>query len=105
MLGYMQLDLQKTSMCAQKLKSILLLIIIATLMHCNKTAIDKQVCFYRWPFVDPVKSRSTKMDPVKPLRGINRVAWVPILFHCMSAELVVWSGLFWPSVWPTVRTT
>jgi len=75
----MWLDLWKPSMHTQKLKSILLLIIcnnhIAMLLlqglatsdvliwlvdscelpamsrHSNKTAIDKQVCFYRWPFV------------------------------------------------------
>jgi len=71
----------------------------------NKTGIDKQVCFYRWPVVDPVKWRRTIIDPVRPLRGINGVAWGPILSHCMSAWLVVWSGLLWPSVWPTVHTT
>jgi len=44
-----------------------------------KTAIDKQVCFYRWPVVDPVKTRRTIIDPARPLKGINRVAWGPIL--------------------------
>jgi len=29
------------------------------------------------------------------------VAWGPFLLHCTSA----WSGLLWPSVWPTVHTT
>jgi len=24
--------------------------------HNNKTGIDKQVCFYRWPVFDPIKS-------------------------------------------------
>jgi len=45
------------------------------------------------------------MDPVRPLKGIGRVAWGPILSHCMSARLVVWSGLLWLSVWPAVNTT
>jgi len=72
--------------------------------HSNKTAIDKQVYFYRLPFVNPVRSRRTIIDPVRPLRGINRVAWDPFLFHCTSAQLVVWSRLLWPSVWPTVHT-
>jgi len=73
--------------------------------HNNKTGIDKQVCFYRWPVFDSVKIRTTIIDPVRPLRGINRVAWGPIQFHCVSARLVIWSGLLWPSVWPTVHTT
>jgi len=57
--------------------------------HNNKTGIDKQVCFYRWPVIDPVKSRRTITDPVRLLRGINRVVWGPILSHCMSARLMV----------------
>jgi len=73
--------------------------------HNNKTGIDKQVCFYRRPVFDPVKSRRNIMDPVRLLRGINRVAWGPILSHCTSAWLMVWWGLLWPSVWPTVHTT
>jgi len=48
-----------------QLKSILLLIIIAT----------QQL------FADPAKPQKTKTDPVGPLMGINRVAWVPKLFH------------------------
>jgi len=72
--------------------------------HNNKTGIDKQVCFYRRPVFDPVMSWRTIIDPVRPLRGIHRVAWGPILSHCISAWLVVWSGLLWPSVWPTVHT-
>jgi len=73
--------------------------------HNNKTSMDKQVCFYRQPVVNPVKSWRTILDPVRPLRGIDRVAGGPILSHCMSAQLVVWSGLLWPSVWSTVYTT
>jgi len=72
--------------------------------HNNKTGIDKQVCFYRQPVFDLVKSWRTIINPVRPLRGINRVAWVLILSHCTSARFVVWSGLLWPSVWPTVHT-
>jgi len=53
--------------------------------HNNKTDIDKQVCFYRQPVVNPVKSQRTIIDPVRPLRGINRVAWGPILSHYTSA--------------------
>jgi len=73
--------------------------------HNNKTGVDKQVCFYRWPVIDPVKSRRTIMDPVRPLRDINRVACGPILSYCTSAKLVIWSGLLWPSVWLTVHIT
>jgi len=73
--------------------------------HNNKTGIDKQVCFYRRLVVDTFKSQGTIMYPVRPLRGINRVAWGLILSHCMFAQLVVLSGLLWPSVWPTVHTT
>jgi len=73
--------------------------------HNNKTGIDKQVCFYRWPVVNSVKSWRTIIDSVRPLRGINRVAWGLILSHCMSARLVVWLGLLWPYVWSTVHTT
>jgi len=73
--------------------------------HNNKTGIDKQVCSYRQPVVDTVKLQRTIIDPVRPLRSINRVAWGPILFHCTPARLMVWSGLLWPSDWPTVHTT
>jgi len=46
------------------------------------------------------------MDPVRPLKIINRVAWGPILcFTVLSARPMEWSGLLWPSVWPTVHTT
>jgi len=38
------------------------------------------------------------MDPVRPLRGINRVAWDPILSHCTTAQIIVWSGLLWTSI-------
>jgi len=78
--------------------------LIATSRHNNKTGIDKQVCFYRWLVVNPVKSWRTIIDPVRPFRGINRVAWGPILSHCTSAQLMVWSGLLWPSVWPAVHS-
>jgi len=68
-------------------------------------AIDKKVCFYRWLFADPIKPHRTNTDPVKPLGCINRVTCGAKLFQLMSALLVVWSGLLWPSVWPTVYTT
>jgi len=58
--------------------------------HNNKTGIHKQVCFYRRPIIDPVKSRKTIIDPVRPLRGINRVAWSQIMSHCTSARLMIW---------------
>jgi len=52
--------------------------------HSNKTAIDKQVCFYRRLFANPVKSQRTKTDPVRPLMGINRVDWGPFCsFVCL----------------------
>jgi len=60
--------------------------------HSNKSTIDKQVCFYRQLFSNPVKSQRTKTDPVRPLRGINRVVWGPIIFYSMSVRLMVWSG-------------
>jgi len=94
-------------MYTQELKSILLLIIIATLKHCPDTVtkllcIDKKVCFYTWLFVNPIKPCRTNTDL---LGGINRVACGPKLFHLTSAHLMVCSGLLWPSVWPTVHTT
>jgi len=58
--------------------------------HNNKTGIDKQVYFYIRPVFDPVKSRRTIIDSVRPLRSINRVAWGLILSHCMYTQLVVW---------------
>jgi len=73
--------------------------------HCDTIAMDKKVCFYRWLFADPIKPPRTNTDPVGPLGCINRVACGPKLFHSMSALLMVWSGLLWPSVWPTVHTT
>jgi len=73
--------------------------------HNNKTGIDKQVCFYRQPVFDPVKSQRTIIDPMRLLRCINRVAWGPILSQCMPARLMLWSGLLWPSVWSSVHTT
>jgi len=71
--------------------------------HSDTIAIDK-VCFYRWLFGDPIKPRRTNTDPVRPLGCINRVACGPKLFYSMSDLLIVWSGLLWPSVWPTVHT-
>jgi len=71
--------------------------------HSNKIVIDKQVCFYRRPIFDPVKSQRTITDPVRPLRGINRVVWGPILFHYASTQLMVWTGLLWPYVWLIVH--
>jgi len=72
--------------------------------HSDTIAIEKKVCFYRRLFADPMKPCWTNSDPVGPLGCINRVACGPKLFHSMSALLVVWSGLLWPSVWPTVHT-
>jgi len=70
----------------------------AIFRHNNKIGIDKHLLLH------PVKSWRTIIDPVRPLWGINWVAWGPILFLCMSTWLMVWSGLLWPSVWPTVHT-
>jgi len=44
-------------------------------------------------FANPVKSWRTKTDPVRSLRDINMGGLRPILFHCMSARLMVWSGV------------
>jgi len=77
----------------------------ALFRHNNKTGVDKQVCFCRWPVFGSVKSLKTIIDPMRPLRCINRVTWGAILSHCMPARLVVWWGLLWPSVWPTVHAT
>jgi len=105
----MWLDLRKPSQFAQELKSILLLIIRNShtqglSRHSDTIARDK-VCFYRRLFADPMKPCRTNSDPVGSLGCINRVACGPKLFHSMSALLMVWSGLLWPSVWPTVHTT
>jgi len=103
----MWLDLGKPSMYAQKLK-FYNSHTQALSRHNDKIAIDKQVCFYRQLFADHVKLWKTKTKPVGQLRGINRVACDPKLFHWMPAWLMVWSGtqgLLWPSVWPTRHTT
>jgi len=73
--------------------------------HSNTIAIDMKVCFYRQLFADPIKPHRTNTDPVGPLGCINRVPCDPKLVHSMSTLLVVWLGLLWPSVWPTVHTT
>jgi len=73
--------------------------------HSDTIVIDKQVCFYRWLFANPIKSCRTNTVPVGPLGCINRVACGPKLFHLTFALFVVWSGLPWPSVWPTLHTT
>jgi len=73
--------------------------------HSDTIAIDKKVCFYRQLFADPIKPCRTNSDPVGPLGYINRVTCGPKLFHLTFTLLVVWSGLLWPSVWPTVYTT
>jgi len=73
--------------------------------HSDTIVIDKKVCFYRQLFANPMKPCWTNSDPVGPLGCINRVACGPKLFHSMSALLMVWSGLLWASVWPTVHTT
>jgi len=44
-------------------------------------AIDKQVCFRKQLFADPVKPQKAKTDPVGPLRDINGVAWSPKLLY------------------------
>jgi len=61
--------------------------------HSDAIAIDKQVCFYKRLFANPVKSWRTIIDAVRPLRGINRVAWGSILSHCTSAQLMA-RGIF-----------
>jgi len=71
--------------------------------HSDTIAIDKKVYFYRWLFANPIKPHRTNTEGL--LGCINRVACGPKLFHSTSALLVVWSGLLWPSVWPTVHTT
>jgi len=73
--------------------------------HSDTIVIDEKVCFYRWLFAGPMKPCWTNSDPVGPLGYINRVACGPKLFHSMSTLLMVWSGLLWASVWPTVHTT
>jgi len=73
--------------------------------HSGMIAIDKKVCFYRQLFFKSNKPCRTYSDLVGSLGCINRVACGPKLFHSTSALLVVWSGLLWPSVWPTVHTT
>jgi len=100
--------LQKPSMYAQELKSIWLFIVIATLVHYPDTIQN----WYRYTGMllqtaccRPVKSWRTIIDPVRPLRSINRVAWGPILSLCTSAQIIVLSRVLWPSVWPTVHTT
>jgi len=70
--------------------------------HSDTIAINK-ICFYRQLLLS--SNAGPKSDLVEPLGYINRVACGPKLFHSMSALLVVWSGLLWPSVWPTVHTT
>ena len=63
--------------CHNKLKSILLLNVVATLNHYPDTAkivIDGWVCLYRW-LLDPVKPPGFTTEPVGPLRWINRTEW------------------------------
>jgi len=73
--------------------------------HSDTIAIDKKVCFYRCLFADSIKPCMTNTDPVGPVGCTNRVACGLKLFHLMSGLLMVWSGLLWPFVWPTVHTT
>ena len=68
-------------------------------------AIDKKICFYRRLSTGHIKPHRTNTDPLGTLGCINRVSCGPKLFHSTSALLVVWSGLLWPSIWPTVHTT
>ena len=72
----------KISTYTQKLKFIIMIYshTQALSKHSNKIAINKQICFYEQLFADPVKSQRTKTEPVGP-RGINGIAWGPILFH------------------------
>jgi len=72
--------------------------------HSDTIGINKKIYFCRRLFTDPIKLCRTITDPLGPLGGINRVACGPKLFHSTSALLVVWSGLLWPSFWPTVDT-
>jgi len=71
-------------------------------IHSDTIAIDKMVYFYRQLFADPIKPCRTNTDPLGLLGCINRVPCGPKLFHLMSALFMVWSGLLWPSIWPTV---
>jgi len=73
--------------------------------HSDTIVIDKKVYFYRWLFADPIKPHRTNSNSVGPLGCINRVACSPKLFHLTSTLLMVWSGLLWSSVWPTMHTT
>jgi len=74
-------------------------------IHSDTIVIDKKVCFYRRLFANPMKPCWTNSDLVGPLGCINRVACGPKLFHLMFTLLMVWSGLLWAPVWPTVHTT
>ena len=40
--------------------------------HTKNMAVNGQVCFYRQPFVDPVKPRGCTTGPLMPLKGTNK---------------------------------
>jgi len=86
----------KTLHVCTKLKSILLLIIIATLKHCpdasDKIARDKQVCFYRQLFANPVKLWKTKTDPVGWGHWGTLIKWLVVPSCSTECLLSLWYG-------------
>ena len=79
---------------------ILLLIVIATLKHSPNT-VTKLLQIRKSAFADDFCHHER---PKQPLRGIDRVAWVP--FCSTVCLLGSWygQGLLWPSVWPAWHT-
>jgi len=62
-------------MNAQELKSIIAYYnshTQALSRHSDTIAIDKKVCFYRWPFADPIGQCRTITEPVGPLGALIR---------------------------------
>ena len=52
-------------------------------------AIDRQVCFHRQSFVDPVKPRRSTTGSMRPLMGTNKAAWgVKLLLTTVSSYQV-----------------
>ena len=64
-------------------------------------SLDGQVCFFRRLFSDDAKPRGCISWPVRPLRGINKTAWVPNWFwrQTWSTRWVVpgWVTHWWHS--------
>ena len=69
--------------------------------HSNNTAMDNQVCFIWRLFDNPVKPQNNT-DTVRPLRGINKMAWGAKLLQ-MSATTcgIVKSLCDCRFLWPT----